>query len=102
VLDALNDILDLAISEFRAEGGTMIVPGHGAISDSADVAYYRDMVTKVRDRIEASVKKGMTLDQVKASKPTRDYDDRYGATTGPTTPEKFVEAVYRSLTRSVS
>ncbi len=102
VLDALNDILDLAISEFRAEGGTMIIPGHGAISDSADVAYYRDMVTKIRDRIEDSVKKGMTLEQVKASKPTRDYDARYGAASGPATPDRFVEGVYRSLTRKTS
>ena len=102
VLNALNDILDLAISEFRAEGGTMIVPGHGAISDSADVAYYRDMVTKIRDRVEASMKKGMTLDQIKASKPTRDYDPRYATPAGPTSPDRFVEAVYRSLARGQS
>lgn len=102
VLDALNDILDLAISEFRAEGGTMIVPGHGAVSDSADVAYYRDMVTKIRDRIEDSIKKGMTLEQIKAGKPTRDYDARYGTAAGPSTPDRFVEAVYRSLTQKTS
>lgn len=102
VLNALNDILDLAISEFRAEGGTMIVPGHGAISDSADVAYYRDMVTKIRDRVEASMKKGMTLEQIKASKPTRDYDARYATPAGPTSPDRFVEAVYRSLARGQS
>ena len=102
VLNALNDILDLAISEFRAEGGTMIVPGHGAISDSADVAYYRDMVTKIRDRVEASMKKGMTLEQIKASKPTRDYDTRYATPTGPTSADRFVEAVYRSLAQGQS
>jgi cyclase len=102
VLNALNDILDLAISEFRAEGGTMIVPGHGAISDSADVAYYRDMVTKIRDRVEASMKKGMTLEQIKASKPTRDYDARYATPAGPTSPDRLVEAVYRSLAKGQS
>jgi cyclase len=102
VIEALNDILDLAISEFRAEGGTMIIPGHGAISDSADIAYYRDMVTKIRDRIEDSIKKGMTLEQVKAGRPTRDYDPRYGAPTGPSSPDQFVEAVYRSLTKKTS
>ena len=75
----------------------MIVPGHGRISDSADVAYYRDMVTIIRDRVQDMVKKGMTLDQVKAAKPTADYDPRYGASTGPWTTEMFVEAVYRSL-----
>jgi cyclase len=77
VIDALNDLLDLAFPEFRTEGGTLIVPGHGRISDSADVAYYRDMVTIIRDRVQRMIKEGMTLDQVKAAKPTLDYDPRY-------------------------
>jgi cyclase len=95
VIEALNDILDLAFPEFRTEGGTMIVPGHGRISDSADVAYYRDMVTIIRDRIQEMVKKGMTIDQVKAAKPTLDYDSRYDAPAW--TKDMFVAAVYQSL-----
>jgi len=39
----------------------------------------------------------MTLEQVKAAKPTSDYDPVYGATTGPWTTDMFVEAVYNSL-----
>jgi glyoxylase-like metal-dependent hydrolase (beta-lactamase superfamily II) len=101
VVDSLNRILDLSFPEFRTEGGTMIVPGHGRISDSADVAYYRDMVTIIRDRVQDMVKKGMTLEQVRAAKPTADYDPRYGATAGPWTTDMFVEAVYRSLTPGV-
>jgi glyoxylase-like metal-dependent hydrolase (beta-lactamase superfamily II) len=97
VIDGLNHILDLSFAEFRTEGGTMIVPGHGRISDSADVAYYRDMVTIIRDRVQDMIKKGMTLDQVKAAKPTADYDGRYGATSGAWTTNQFIEAAYRSL-----
>jgi glyoxylase-like metal-dependent hydrolase (beta-lactamase superfamily II) len=97
ILDSLNRILDLAFSEFRTEGGTIIVPGHGRLSDSADVAYYRDMLTVIRDRVRGMIQKGMTLEQVKAARPTRDYDPRYGATSGPWTTDMFVEAVYRSL-----
>jgi glyoxylase-like metal-dependent hydrolase (beta-lactamase superfamily II) len=99
VLDALNSILDLAFPEFRSEGGTLIVPGHGRLSDSADVAYYRDMVTIIRDRVQDMIKKGMTLEHVKAAKPTLDYDPRYGASTGFWTTDMFVEAVYRSLSQ---
>jgi glyoxylase-like metal-dependent hydrolase (beta-lactamase superfamily II) len=95
VVDALNDILDLAFAEFRTEGGTMIIPGHGRVSDSADVAYYRDMVTIIRDRIQGMIKKGMTLDQIKAAKPTLDYDTRYDDAAW--TKDKFVTAVYQSL-----
>ena len=97
VVDGLNRILDLSFPEFRTEGGTMIVPGHGRISDSADVGYYRDMVTIIRDRVQDMVKKGMTLEQVRAARPTADYDPRYGTSTGPWTTDMFIEAVYRSL-----
>jgi cyclase len=97
VLDALNHILDLSVPEFREEGGTMIIPGHGRLSDSADVGYYRDMCTVIRDRIQDMVNRGLTLVQVKAQKPTMDYDLRFGATMGPWTTDMFVEAVYRTL-----
>jgi hypothetical protein len=57
------------------------------------------MVTIVRDRIQSMIAKAMTLDQVKAARPTLDYDPRYGATTGAWTTDKFIEAVYRTLKR---
>ena len=97
VIDGLNRILDLSVAEFRTEGGTLVIPGHGRLSDSADVAYYRDMVTIIRDRVQAMVDKGMTLDQVKAARPTADYEPRYGATSGAWTTDMFVEAVYVTL-----
>ena len=99
IVDGLNRILDLAFPDFRLEGGTLIVPGHGRVSDSADVAYYRDMVTIVRDRVQNLMKRGATLDDVKAARPTRDYDPRYGSTAGAWTTDRFVEAIYRSLAR---
>ena len=58
VIDGLNRVLDMSIAEFRLEGGTMMVPGHGRLVDSADVAYYRDMLTIIRDRVEDMIKKG--------------------------------------------
>jgi len=97
IIDALNRILDMSVAEFRTEGGTMIIPGHGRLSDSADVAYYRDMTTIIRDRIQDMVRKGMTLEQVKAARPTRDYDPIYGRDTGAWTTDMFVEAAYKSL-----
>ncbi|HEY6360529.1 MAG TPA: MBL fold metallo-hydrolase [Vicinamibacterales bacterium] len=100
IIDSLNRILDMSVAEFRTEGGTIIVPGHGRLSDSADVAYYRDMTTIIRDRIQDMIRKGMTLEQVKAARPTADYDPRYGATTGFWTTDMFVEAVYRSLSQT--
>jgi glyoxylase-like metal-dependent hydrolase (beta-lactamase superfamily II) len=97
IIDGLNLVLDLAVPEHHEEGGTFVVPGHGRISDEFDVLEYRDMVTIIRDRVQAMIKKGMTLAQVKAARPTLDYDSRYGATTGNWTTDMFVEAVYKSL-----
>jgi glyoxylase-like metal-dependent hydrolase (beta-lactamase superfamily II) len=97
VIDALNRILDITIPAQQQEGGTMVIPGRGRLCDEADVVEYRDMVTIIRDRIRDQKNRGQTLEQVKASRPTRDYDGRYGATTGPWTTDLFVEAIYKSL-----
>jgi hypothetical protein len=75
----------------------MVIPGHGRLSDEADVVEYRDMVTIIRDRVHAMIEMGMTLRQVQAAQPTRDYDARYGADGGLWTTAQFVDAVYRTL-----
>jgi glyoxylase-like metal-dependent hydrolase (beta-lactamase superfamily II) len=93
IIDGLNKILDIAFPQFRAQGGTYIIPGHGRLCDTGDVANYRNMVVIIRDRIQDLINSGMTLEQVKAAKPTLDYDGRYGS------PDAFIEAVYRSLTQ---
>jgi glyoxylase-like metal-dependent hydrolase (beta-lactamase superfamily II) len=97
VLSALNDMLDIAIPKAMQEGGTYIIPGHGRLTDEADLLEYRDMLTIIRDRVQDGVKRGQTLDQVKAGKPTLDYDARWGATSGPWTTDMFLEAVYKDL-----
>jgi len=96
-IDGLNRILDLAVPKHLEEGGTYIIPGHGRICDEADVLEYHDMVIIVRDRIRDAIKKGMTLDQVKAARLTRDYDARYAAPSGPGSTANFVESVFRDL-----
>ena len=53
------------------------------------------MVTIIRDRIADLVRKGMTLDQVKAANVTADYDNRYNTAFWPA--DMFVEAAYCSL-----
>lgn len=99
VLAGLNKLLDLCIVREKQEGGTMVIPGHGRISDEADVLEYRDMLKIVRDRIQDAIRKGRTLQQVQAAGLTRDYDGRYGATTGPWTTAMFIEAAYQSLSK---
>jgi glyoxylase-like metal-dependent hydrolase (beta-lactamase superfamily II) len=97
VIDGLNRLLEITIPEDKAEGGTYVVPGHGRLSDEADVVEYRDMLTIVRDRIQDLIAKGKTLAEVKVARPTLDYDGRYGADTGEWTTDVFIEAVYHEL-----
>jgi cyclase len=91
LIAAQNKIIDLAFPEYRHQGGTMVVGGYGRLGDTADVAIYRNMVEIVRDRIQELKKEGKTLAQVRAAKPTLDFDGIYGS------PDKFIEAVYETL-----
>ena len=100
VLAGLNDMLDIAIPKAMQEGGTYIIPGRGRLTDEADLLEYRDMVTIIRDRVADAIKRGQTLDQVKAAKFTLDYDARWGATSGPWTTDMFIEAVYKDLAKA--
>ena len=94
---ALNQILDIAIPEHEQEGGTQIIPGSGRLCEEHDVLEYRDMVTIIRDRVQAMILKGLSLDQVQAANPTKEYDPRWGAKAGAWTTSMFVESVYKSL-----
>jgi cyclase len=99
-LDALNHLLELTIPPYPLPWlpeRTLLVPGHGPVSDSHDLLEYRDMVTIVRDVIQDMIKRGMTLEQVKAANPTNGYNKRYGSEKGPWTTEMFVTAVYNGL-----
>jgi hypothetical protein len=93
LIAGLNKVIDVGFPEFRAQGGTMVIGGHGRVGDSGDVAIYRNMVEVVRDRIQDAIKDGKTLAQIKAAKITLDYDGIYG------NPDKFIDAVYQSLSK---
>ena len=95
VIGGLNSLIDLMYAEFRGQGGTIVIPGHGRLCYANDVAYYRDMVTIVRDRVQNLINKKNTLAQIKAQKIMRDYDPIYGMEQGA--PDRFVESVYNSL-----
>jgi cyclase len=99
-IDALNRLLDLVVPAMplvTKPGKTLVVPGHGYISDYGEIVEYRDMITIIRDIIENMIGRGMTLAQVKAANPTQGYRGRYGSDSGPWTTDRFVEAVYNGL-----
>jgi glyoxylase-like metal-dependent hydrolase (beta-lactamase superfamily II) len=97
VIESLNRLIDITVPNKKSEAGTLVIPGHGRLADQPDIVYYQQMVVIVRDRIRDLVSKGMTLEQVRAARPTLDYDTRYGRGSGGWTTDMFVEAVYQSL-----
>lgn len=98
-VQGLNRVIEITVPNRKSEAGTLVIPGHGRLADQPDVVYYQQMLAIIRDRLKDLIGKGMTLEQVKAARPTRDYDSRYGRTTGPWTTDMFVEAAYASLKR---
>jgi glyoxylase-like metal-dependent hydrolase (beta-lactamase superfamily II) len=99
-IEGLNALLDITIPGSFEDGGTVVIPGHGRLCDEGDLVEYRDMLTIIRDRMQAMIKKGATFEQVKAAGLTRDYDPQYGAGgSGAWPTDKFVEAAYKSLTQ---
>jgi cyclase len=89
MLAGLSRIVELA------GPSTKIVPGHGAIVDRAAVAAHRDMIVAIRDKVAPMVKKGLTLEQVSAAKPTADYDTKVPGV--GTTGDRFVGQLYAEL-----
>ena len=92
-ISALDRMLDITISDDLAEGGTYVIPGHGYISDEADLLEYRDMAYIVRDRLHRLiVEDGLSLEQVKAARPLLGWESRYNRPGW--TVNMFLEAVY--------
>jgi len=74
---------------------TKIIPGHGPLGTKADLKAYRDMLAAVSGRVAGQIKQGKKMEEVVASKPTAQYDAKWGK--GFLPPDKFVEMLYENL-----
>ncbi|MDB5808354.1 MAG: fold metallo-hydrolase [Betaproteobacteria bacterium] len=72
-----------------------IIPGHGPLSNKAELKAYRDMLASVSAKVTMLVKQKKTLAQVIAAKPSSAYDGKWG--NGFLKPDQFVEIVYTSI-----
>ena len=101
IIAGLNRLLDICVPKHEQEGGTMVIPGQGKLSDESEVLEYRDMIVIIKERVEDMVKRGLTLDQVKAARPSLDYDLHYGTTSGDWTTDMFIAAVYGDVSKTM-
>lgn len=79
----------------RLNKDTVVVPGHGPVSDYQGLADYIAMLSDIRERMMALIEDGATLEEVYAAKPTAAYDAKMGDNTG------FINRAYMSLTHRV-
>jgi len=86
--------IELALA--RADGKTVVIPGHGPVSNRAELASYRDMLVAVGRRVRELVEDGRSEQEILAARPTAEFDERYGK--GDVTPDRFVALVYADLT----
>jgi cyclase len=80
-----------------ADDATVVVPGHGPLSNRAELAAYRDMLAGFRDRIAALKAAGKSLEGVIAARPTGEFDARLGGAF--ISPERLTGFIYESLPR---
>ncbi|HET7203219.1 MAG TPA: MBL fold metallo-hydrolase [Steroidobacteraceae bacterium] len=83
----------------RSNARTLFVPGHGPVSNRAELAVYRDMLVTVGRKVREAVEQGEGLEQVLATHPTAEFDARYARPGALVSPEQFVRNVYADFTR---
>jgi len=79
------------------DDNTQIIPGHGNVSNRTELHSYRDMISDMLQRIRQSIEAGLTLEEVQAANPAKDYDEDWGG--GFISAEKFVKTIYEELTK---
>lgn len=77
----------------QIEPESVVVPGHGAVSNRQGLADYISMLRTIRERIAAAVSMGASLEDIVALNPTAEWDDVKGD------PANFLDRAYASMTR---
>lgn len=87
--------LDLLIEVSDAD--TKIIPGHGVLSNVAEVRAWRDMLLVIRDRVKSSIEAGRSLDEAKAAGLTTEFDARWESGRRIGSAGALIEAAYKDL-----
>ncbi len=69
-----------ALTQMIAMAGpnTKVVPGHGPVVDKAALVFHRDMAVTVRDQVAKALREGKSADDILASKPTAEFEEKVG------------------------
>jgi glyoxylase-like metal-dependent hydrolase (beta-lactamase superfamily II) len=92
-LKGLIESMDTFIS--LAGPNTKVVPGHGDVTNRAGLVAHKEVIITVRDRVAKGIQEGKTVEQIVASKPTADLDQKVGLAS--TSADRFVQQLYAEL-----
>jgi glyoxylase-like metal-dependent hydrolase (beta-lactamase superfamily II) len=73
----------------------IVIPGHGAVGDKSQLAFYRDLLAGTREKVAALKKQGKSLDEIVAAKPTAATDAQWG--NGFRSPKDFIGDVFQGV-----
>lgn len=89
VIDAAQYVLSIINDD------TKVIPGHGPLSNKAELRAYVDMLISVRAKISKQISDGKTIEEIQRTKPTQAFDKKWGH--GMLTPDQFVQILYKDL-----
>ena len=73
----------------------IVIPGHGAVGDKSQLAFYRDLLVSTREKVAALKKQGKSLDEIVAAKLTATTDAKWG--NGFRSPKDFIGDVFQGV-----
>ena len=80
-----------------SDDNTVIIPGHGPVSNKENLVAYTGMLRTINGRIQKMIAGKSTLAQILATEPTKDFDEEYG--NGFIKNTAFVEMIYKDITQ---
>ena len=89
LIESMNTFIELA------GPNTKVSPGHGAITNRAGLVAHRDVITTVRDRVAKGISERKTVEQIVATKPTADLDQKVG--NAAQSADRFVQQLFAEL-----
>jgi cyclase len=89
IMAALQTLID------TAGPATRVAPGHGDLTNRAGIQSHRDMAVTVRDRVQKMMTQGLTMEQIVAAKPTKEFDEKVG--NAAMSADRFVGQIYAEL-----
>ncbi len=89
MIDAAQNVLSMINDH------TKVIPGHGPLSNKAELSAYVEMLIRLKAKISKQISDGKTLEEIQATKPTEEFDEKWGH--GLLTPDQFVQILYKDL-----